>query len=260
MKMKNRLLNILVCTLVVCYFTSCTNSDYLEYDLSQKDAVYLNYTEETDSLFYNFGFYEITENVISIPVNLMGMPRDYDREIKITLSNERYADADTAVIPASEEYFEIPETVMLKKDSTSVYVPVKLLRHHDLEEKRAIITFNIESTEDLEVRGHSEYTITFDDKTPKTPNWWTSYNMGDFTKFKGQLFFKYFGEMEQEQKAIYDAIVERWGRFLDIMPNGSRNSPLMIYRVSFNKYVKMKMYNYSQEHPELELNIKKPTI
>lgn len=258
--MEKKLFNILFITLALFCFSSCEDTDYLEYDQSQKDGIFFDKTEKTDSLFYNFGFYEITENTINIPVLLMGIPKDYDREFGIKLTNTKYADNDETVIPAKPEYFEIPEKIILKKDSTVAYIPVKLLRHAELENERAIITINLENSDDFEVRGHSEFTITFDDKTPKEPNWWTTYDMGDFNKFKGQLFFKYFWEMENEQKAIYDAIVDRWGKFLDIMPNYWGNSPLVVYRIAFAKYVKLKMYNYSQEHPELELNIKKPTF
>ncbi len=256
--MKNKILNILLFAIAALYFSSCTDRDYMEYDVSQKDAVYMDFSEETDSLFYNFGFYEITEKVIKVPVKLMGMPRDYDREIKISVTNERYADETASA--AIEEYFSVPDMVVLKKDSTTTHIPVTLLRHADLENLRAILTLNIEKTDDLDIRGHSEYTITFDDKTPEMPAWWTSYDMGEFSKLKGQLFFKYFWELEQEQKAIYDAIVERWGKFLDVEPNIYGDSPLVVYWVTFNKYVKLKLYNYSQEHPELDLNIQKPTI
>jgi len=257
-KMKKQILYIYTCIALIIGCSSCEDADYLKYDQNQKDGVFLNYTEDTDSLFYNFGFYEITENTIEVPVNLMGMPRDYDREFTVSLSNERYA--DESAIPAVEEYYEIPVKVTLKADSTIAKIPVKLLRHTDLEDVRAVITLNIESTNDLEIKGHSEYTITFDDKTPEEPNWWTTYDMGEFTKFKGQLFYRYFWEMEQSEKPIYDQIVDRWGQFLDIMPNYWGNSPLVVYRISFNKYVKLRMWEYSEAHPELELNIQKPTI
>ncbi|SMO55049.1 protein of unknown function [Saccharicrinis carchari] len=256
--MKIQVLNIWISIVMIIGFSACENTDYLKYDLEQKDGVFLNYTEESDSMFYNFGFYEITEKTIEVPVNLIGMPRGYDREFSLSVSNERYA--DESAVAATEDYYEIPQKVLLKADSISAMVPVKLIRHPDLENVRAIITFNIEATEDLDVKGHAEFTITFDDKTPEEPNWWTAFDMGEFTKFKGQLFYRYFWEMEQNQKSIYDAIVKRWGKFLDIEPNNWGDNPLFVYYISFNKYVKLRMWEYSEAHPELELNIQKPTI
>ena len=256
--MKLRILNIYVSIVLIFFFFFCEDNDYLKYDQTQQDGVFLSYTEDTDSLFYNFGFYEITEKTIEVPVNLMGMPREYDREFKVSLSNERYATEE--FVAAIDDYFEVPNTVILKADSVIAKILVKLNRHSDLEDQRAVLTLNLEGTDDLGIKGHSEYTIAFDDKTPKEPNWWTSYDMGAFTKFKGQLFYRYFWEMEQSQKPIYDAIVDRWGKFLDIMPNYWGNSPLAVYRVTFNKYVKLRMWEYSEAHPELELNIQKPRI
>lgn len=235
---------------------SCSKNELIKYDTSQKDGVYFDTSKSTDSIFYNFGFDENTTMDVEIPVYLMGLPVSHDRVFKVSLDNDKYV--DETVVAATSEYYDIPETITLKADSVSITIPVTLKRHPDLEDLRAIMTINLEPTEDLDIRGHSEYTITFDDKTPPTPAWWASFWYGEFTKFKGQLFFRYFKEIEQEDKAVYDLIVKRWGEYLTIEPNAFGDNPLFTYMITFAKYVQQKMYDYSLDNPQLNLNISEP--
>lgn len=253
---KTKLLTKLSIIGLIILSVSCSKNELLKYDTTQKDGVYFDATNATDSTFYNFGFSEITEMDVVVPIYLMGLPVAHDREIKLTMSNDKYV--DETVVPATPEYYEIPETITLKADSVSTIIPVRLKRDADLETYRAIITINLEATEDLDIRGHSEYTITFDDKTPPTPPWWASFWYGEFSKFKGQLFFRYFKELEQEDKAVYDLIVARWGEYLTIEPNIYGDNPLFTYMITFAKYVQQKMYDYSLENPHLNLNISEP--
>ncbi len=252
--MNKRLLYILLPLLL----TSCLNEDYLKYDTNQKDGVYLDYTPTTDSVFYNFGFESITDYTLYVKCNLMGMPKSYDRKITIKMANGKYAGSEFSA--AKESYYSVPEEVTLLKDSVSVLIPVLLKRDAELETNRAIITLQLDSSNDFDVRGHSEYTITFDDKTPPTPIWWASYSYGAFTKLKGQLFFKYFWDMEKESKSTYDIIVARWGRDLSKKPNDYANSPLNVYYSTFMKYVQLPMWEYSQANPQLNLGISKPNF
>ncbi len=245
---------------IASLLSACENEDYPVYDVEQKDGVFLAYDEETDSVFYNFGFDSKTEYIQKVTIKLMGMPREYDRTVKLKVNNAKYADDE--FVAATDLYYDLPTEFIFEKDSVEMNIPVTLKRHADLENKRVILTFELEESDDFAVRGHSEFTITFDDKMPQTPQWWTTYDLGEFTKFKGQLFFKYFWEMEQKNKYLFDKIVARWGRNLDIGPftPGYSQNPRFVYQSAFNQYVQMEMWEYSQEHPDLNLNIQKPTI
>lgn len=238
--------------------SSCAKEDYIKYDTTQKDGVYLDYTAATDSVFFNFGFDSMEEYTVLVSCKIMGVPKPFDRKIAIKMVNEKYA--NTSFIAAKDKYYSVPLQVTIPKDSVKISIPVKLKRDVELETTRAIITLQLEKSEDFDVRGHSEYTVTFDDKLPATPIWWTTYNYGAFTKLKGQLFFKYFWEMEKENKGTYDIIVNRWGKNLDKKPNSYADSPLNVYRISFMKYVQLKMWEYSQVNPNLNLGISKPTF
>ncbi len=238
--------------------SSCAKEDYIKYDTTQKDGVYLDYTSATDSVFFNFGFDNIEDYTVLVSCKVMGVPKPFDRKINIKMVNAKYA--NTTFIAAKDAYYSVPAQVTIPKDSVKVTIPVKLKRDIELETTRAIITLMLEKSEDFDIRGHSEFTVTFDDKLPATPAWWLTFRFGEFTKLKGQLYFKYFWEMEKENKRTYDIIVARWGRNLDKTPNSGANSPMTIYRVTFMKYVQQKMWEYSQANPNLNLGISKPTF
>ncbi len=256
--MKKTFTYIILGAIILMAYTSCKKNDYILYDTSQKDAIFFEWDQSNDSINFNFGFYTITDSTFKIQVNLMGMPKDSPRTINISLYNEKYATED--VPAASDSYFEIPETVTLEADSIRAWIPVKILRHADLETKRVILTINIEESEDFRIAGYSEYTITFDDLEPDMPAWWSTYSLGYFSKFKGQLFFTYFKEMEQENPYLYNLIVSQWGEFIDRKPPGQSSWATSVYYDAFTVYVYYKMYQYSLEHPELDLQIPEVTI
>ena len=96
----------------------------------------------------------------------------------------------------------MPSEIILPKDSVHVSIPVVLKRDIELETTRAIITLELHPTEDFDIRGHSEFTITFDDKTPPTPAWWTTYNYGAFTKLKDNSFSSISGRWSSPTRNI----------------------------------------------------------
>lgn len=251
----------------VLMFSSCTNEDYLKYDTSIKSGIYIEQLlkkenskveEVIDSAFYNFGFTEITEYTYNVRCLVMGTPQDRDREFKVVTNNSKYASEE--FVAAKEAFYEIPSTVIMPKGAVETVIPIKLKRHAELAEVRAIITIELQSNENFEVKVNPEFTLTFDDKAPVTPQWWVEWEYGAFSKFKGQLFFKYFWEMEQKSNYIFELIVTRWGRNLDIGPFTPPflNSPLDVYESSFKLYVQQEMWEYSESHPELGLDISKP--
>jgi len=230
---------------------SCEKENYLLYDTTQQDGVYLDYTADTDSVFYNFGFESKTQDVIELNVNLMGVPKDYDRTFNVTTCNDRYA--GNGFKAAKDKYFSVPSSVVLPAGAVTTVIPVTLIRDAELSysENRSILTIELADSDDLAVRGQKEYTITFDDILPSRPAWWGTYKYGAFTKVKAQKFYELFWATESTQSYFYDKIVERWGREMTKTPNSGQNSPLTVYSMFFKKYVDIPWYNYFVEHPEL---------
>lgn len=251
----------------VLILSSCTNEDYLKYDILVKDGIYIEQlrkktdsqvNEVIDSAFFNFGFTDITEYTYNVRCLIMGTPKDIDREFKVKTNNGKYASDE--FVAAKESYYEIPSTVILPKGTVEAVIPIKLKRDAELSQVRAIITIELVDNENFEVKVNPDFILTFDDKAPVTPQWWDEWSYGGFSKFKGQLFFKYFWAMEQESEYIFNKIATKWGRNLDIGPftPAYLNSPLVLYESSFKTYVQKKMWEYSESHPELELGVEEP--
>ena len=67
----------------IVLFSACSR-DYLRYDTSQKDGAY--WTLVGDSLPYGFSStYLIDSTSLNIYIQVMGMPRDYDRAVGVEL-------------------------------------------------------------------------------------------------------------------------------------------------------------------------------
>ena len=85
--MKFNPINILWCAAFIAAASSCSDEDYKVYDTAQKDSVFFEYrnanNELVDTVSYDFNYDIATSHTIEIPVTLMGMPKDYDRQISI---------------------------------------------------------------------------------------------------------------------------------------------------------------------------------
>ncbi len=227
---------------------SCEQENYIQYDTSLKDAVYIDLTPETDSIFYNFGFESITKDTLFVDVKLTGIPRGEDRVINITTDNSRYASEEFAA--AKDSYFTIPETVILPKDSIKTQIPIILHRDLELETARAILTLELVANEHFEVRGHKEYTVTFDDMLPAAPAWWrySTYKYGGFTKVKYQLYLQFFWATEETDPYFYNKIVEKFGRELNLRTSPFDN-PSNDYPIFIETNIHIPLFEYQEANP-----------
>ena len=255
---------LLYILLVGNLFLACQKTDLPLYDTSQKDGVYLqsnNYSSTLgkDSIYVNFGFEPITESIVTTNLRLMGMPKDYDRKVLVSTKNTlNVEEGDENLVPALDEYYDVPAEMVIPANEVQVELPITLYRHADLTEKTAVVVVNIEGTEDLDIRGNDQFVVIFDDLAPEEPGWWNLNSLGHYSRDKAIKFYEIFHETEQTQKFTFDVIVDRWGYWLDQGNNSGNFSPLNVYSIFFKDNVLMPMYEYSQAHPELEWEIQKP--
>ncbi len=251
--MRKTILYILALPLIMAYACSA-NEDYLLYDTTQKDELYIYATEETDSVHYNFGYDNITEDTVWVEVRLVGMPKEHNRVFNLEANNDRYA---SETYPAAKaEYYTMPEQFLLKADSVIAKVPIILHRHNDLKTNGAIVTVDIKSSDDLDVNGHSEFTFTFDDFLPPTPYWWTySTNvadLGEYTMAKYIKIIELFRAYGERDPYMYATIVALYGEYLNA-PTGTSSSGYysmrFYYPLLFRENIWMPLYEF-QESPE----------
>ncbi len=246
---------------VVGLLFSCSQTDLLTYDTTQRDGIYLEFDAdegEADSVFYNFGFTDRlkdTEDIYPVKAVVMGARKDYAREFKIEIISDQFDCEKFSV--ATEDYFELPETVTIPANGYEAIIPVKLLRHSDLLTKSVILAFRLVENDDFIVRGKDTFKITFDDWNPPVPKWWQSI-FGNFTKKSGELFFKYFWASEANNPIIFKDIVDEFGYELEVPIKQGSFSAIQVHRMYFNVNVRTPMYNLTIANPEYGHTMPKP--
>ncbi len=233
---------IWVWAVMLAGLAACTDEDYKLYDTAQKDSVFFEYMddneEEATAVEYVFNYDIATEHTIEIPVKLMGMPADHDRQILLVpvkastdmVEGVHYT-IDKAVIPAG------------KVEST---VRVHLLRENDpkLQEQAFTLTLEIVENEDLRAVGQKLFAITYSDIRPTVrPDWWPTYSALPVYSYEAaQQFFKYFYELAPvANKNVYDEMILAYGDYF--VKAVSSRGPFAMYTNFLVKYVQIPMYN-----------------
>lgn len=221
--------------------SACTNEDYKLYDISQKDAVFFEYKDEKEevatSVDYNFN-YNIDETyTIELPVKLMGMPVDRDRQIKL--------------VPVAEEsdmvegtHYRI-EANMMPANEVETTVKVVLLRGNDPEllERSFTLVLSLAENEDLRAVGQTTFTITYSDIRPSDrPSWWsTTAPLPVYSFEAAQVFFKYYYENAPvANNDVFNAMITKYGDYFVKATN--RQGPFAMYTNFLKRYVLVPMY------------------
>ncbi len=233
---------ILGWTVLLAGLMACTDEDYKLYDTAQKDSVFFEYIdnneEEATAVEYAFNYDVATVHTIEIPVKLMGMPADHERQISLVpveastnmVEGVHYT-IDKATIPANEV-----ETI----------VKVNLLRENDpkLQEQAFTLKLEIAENEYLRAVGQKYFTITYSDIHPEIrPDWWPTYSALPVYSYEAaQQFFKYFYELAPvANKDIFDEMITAYGDYF--VKAVSMQGPFAMYTNFLKKYVQIPMYN-----------------
>lgn len=229
--------------------TACGEDDYKMYDATQTDNIFFDYKNDrnvNDSVIaYNFGYDIAQEHVVNIPVTLMGMPSDTDRDIDVK------AVADSTEMVEGRHY--VVESAVLRAGRVNDTVKVRLLRPDDpvLQERQMRLYLQISANGELRPTGQSTFTILGSDIRPDVrPAWWATYNpLPVYTFENAQLFFKYFYDLAPKaNKDVYDEIIERYGDYF--VKAGSMQGPMAMYDAFLCKYVLIPMYNDTKDDIE----------
>ena len=254
----NKYTNIwtLICLSLLLLMTGCNNEDYPVYDTDQKDAVYIAYEgdqAETDSIHYEYGFNLLTEVTLKIPVKLMGMPVGRDRVFGVNV-------VDSATTMTKNLHYSINESrLILPANQLEGTIEVTLYRGKDpkLSDTTYVISLELAETEDLKpVQGISFFQITYSDKRPGKPNWWTDWDLKDYNFEVAQWFFHYFYLTEETNPSIFKELINRYGDYF--VKAGNSQGPLDMYHNFFAKYVLTPLYEKYKDDPDV--NIPKPRI
>ena len=233
---------------VIALLPACSEDNYKLYDTTQKDSVFFEFrnakNEIVDEIDYAFNYDIADVHTIEIPVTLMGMPKDYERTIKIEAIEE-----GTTMKP--DVNYTITNNVIAPNEVKGV-VNINLLRNNDpdilSESKQLVLT--ISENEDLKSVGENKITITYSDIRPTArPSWWTTWGPKPVYSYENiQLFFDYFYRLVPEASPeIFKEMIDAYGDYF--VKASNIQGPFTMYEGFLRQYVMIPMYH---EHPELE--------
>jgi hypothetical protein len=237
--MMNKILCVAALAATMC---ACSNDEYKLYDTTQKDQVFIEYynssNKQVTSVDYSYGYDIATVHTIEIPVTLMGMPKTYDRAIKVVPVAE-----ETTMVEGT--HYTIDESV-LPANEVKGTIRVNLLRDKDpeIQEREFTLKLVIEENEDLRTVGQNEFTITYSDIRPTlTPSWWVTWaGLPNYSFEAAQDFFDYFYRLAPVASPdVFNEIITAYG---DYFVNAKLSKgPMSMYTNFLKNYVLIPMYN-----------------
>jgi len=228
---------------------SC-EEDYKLYDTTQTDSVFFNYVDSKDNkvkseIDYSFGYDIAQAHAVKIPVNLMGVPKENARSIKLQVVEDK-----TDMVEGVNYTIERAEVAANEVLDTII---VNVLRDKDpeIQTKQKQLTLEIVDNGELRPTGQNTFTIKYSDIRPtERPEWWSTWSSMPVYSFENaQLFFKYFYElMPKANKEIYNEMIAAYGDYF--VKAKSRQGPLAMYDAVLYKYVLIPMYNDTKDEIE----------
>lgn len=175
-----------VTVIMLFVFSSCQD-ELMTYD--HTDSVYF----DSDSLIYSYYVHPsaVTEDTVSIAINLIGTVPGIDREINISV------DSTDAV---EGTHYDLVKPVILYKDSTTAKLQVILYRTEDIADEAKTIWFSIKNSEDLLTANYSDnnaFMLRFSDQMEK-PDWWDSFFFPHpFSETRMQFYIDVMGSADR---------------------------------------------------------------
>ena len=242
--------------LATVFFVSCSETDYMEYDISRNGVYFKN-----DTIRYSYGVtpIEIKSYTLEVPVYVMGGISEEERVVACQVINE-----GTDAI--SGEQYNLGEAIIYP-DSVKGFIPVEILRdgldgtyaegytRYNLK-LRLVQNQNFIPT--LSAK-EQEIVLIFDNAIEK-PEWysahgdkvWLESELGVWHPLKLIKMVEYFHAYKDVNLETYKKMVELYGENLEHIPYGSP----YVYRTIFKKYIYDPMYKFFNDPANKDMILK----
>lgn len=232
----------------IVLFSACSR-DYLRYDTSQKDGAY--WTLVGDSLPYGFSStYLIDSTSLNIYIQIMGMPRDYDRAVGVEL-------IDSLTTGEENIHYFLGKEAIVKAGEVETSLPLTLYRNRDPEAsfKRVSIGFRLKANEDFDLvpgmGGSAPYRVILQLQQVARPGWWSDTYLGSFSEELYGAFMKQLASLETTNPTIYKTLYS-------YLSGWNASYIWQNYEYVTVKYIVHPLYDYYQENPHPDVNIPMP--
>ncbi len=171
-----------VCGLLIgLSLTGCQENDRMLYE--EKPAVYFSSVTEKDSIIYSFAAGLTDEDVVSVPVRIIGVSTNGDRNISIEVD-------PVSTAKENVHYKDIPESVVLKAGEVETAIKVNVM-NKDLKGGDVSLILNLKSNDDFDLgySGSLKAKLVITDQLVQ-PSYWRiplSLYYGAYSKAKHRL-------------------------------------------------------------------------
>ena len=212
-------------------FSSCQNSG-LMYDVSQPGTVYFVKKASADAPVCSFVFEVEDEITYEVPVKLMGMPCNYDREFVVTLKQDTMTTIKAGGVSYPVETAELGKdfdmgNLIIPADSIMGKIVFTLHRIPEMQNTYRSVLMEIGTNENFIPLYGDYYRFFISDGDVPLPTWWNNGGtgtgliegwqmyIGKFFPEKFRLMLEYYWDMEETQPEFYEEAVSKYGKYLD---------------------------------------------
>ncbi len=197
--MKKYLLLHVCGMLIGLSLTGCQENDRVLYE--EKPAVYFSSLTEKDSIIYSFAAGLADEDVVSVPVRIIGVSTNTDRNISIEVD-------PVSTAKENVQYKDIPESVVLKAGEVETAINVNVM-NKELKDGDVSLILNLKSNADFDLgySGSLKAKLVITDQLVQ-PSYWRiplSLYYGAYSKAKHRLCIQLQG-FDFPEKLDYTAI------------------------------------------------------
>ncbi|MGL5682047.1 MAG: DUF4843 domain-containing protein [Marinifilaceae bacterium] len=239
MKNRSKYKRIILLVGIIISLYSCNENSYLLYDGDQINQIYI----AQDSVGFVYGPRPDKDVDVMIPVKLIGMVnQNADEAFEIEVDEFE----STAILG---NHITLSETPRFGKDSTIATLKFNVNKSNLVKNVTYTLYFKIKQTDKFKPTNDKICTLTFGDTYIDQPAWWLPDRLGTYTQEKLVLFIEYFKDTQEATPVIYDAIVLRWGEYLDNVEHNRFQYLLTTYTYTsyFRQYIYTRMYEYYLE-------------
>lgn len=249
---------LIVLGMGVC--VACSTHDYLRYDASQTDRLYMISQDSTECTFDSYRLLDSMD--AKVEIHLLGSPRDYDREIMIEI-------VDSLTTAEEGLHYRLDDKIILKAGEIVAYIPLIFYRKKDPElyAKRVSVGLRLKENEHFKLVpgvGDAALRVIPVVARAEEPWWWNDeYNnyryevyLGPYSETLYKKFLEQYESLETTKPSVYKSIYGYVGYLFsneDNVPSVFQN-----YEYPMVKYIVHPLYDYFQNNPHPDVNIPTP--
>lgn len=225
-----------LCLTALTIMTAGCKGTWIMYDQEQKDHLYFEVTSATN---VSFSLTEATTMTQTVPVKMMGMPRDHERVISLTWLDPEKAEAEdgTGIVKAVEGTDFTVSDLVIPAGEICGNIVFTINRTEGMKTAIHDIRFSIAENDDfLPLKADSTsiskiltpvFDIKVSDGEPLCPDWWDAtigtgddlrgwaMYLGKYYPAKYRKMLEFYHNMKAKNPIFYEDCLAKYGENLD---------------------------------------------